>query len=230
MKHTPQSGAKIYTPFTLSLYDWWVLNISNKYAWKCPTDKRLLPFFLRHMGETHLDIGVGTGYYLKYAPATHAISLMDLNPDSLQIAANRVGRIKIRAALQHDVFETFPEDWQGCFDSVSMFYLLHCLPGQMMTKAQAIKNAGMALKPGGTLFGATILGKNVSHNAFGKKLMAIYNQKGIFSNIDDSADTLRNALDEHFTNVTLEQYGTVALFSATSPRLPSMSTAHTPSV
>ncbi|EGP1514729.1 SAM-dependent methyltransferase, partial [Salmonella enterica] len=38
MKHTQQSGAKVYNPFTLSLYDWWVLNISNKYAWKCPTD------------------------------------------------------------------------------------------------------------------------------------------------------------------------------------------------
>lgn len=63
MKHTQQSGAKVYNPFTLSLYDWWVLNISNKYAWKCPTDTRLLPFFLHHMGETHLDIGVGTGYY-----------------------------------------------------------------------------------------------------------------------------------------------------------------------
>ncbi|EKD7255848.1 SAM-dependent methyltransferase, partial [Salmonella enterica] len=94
MKHTQQSGAKVYNPFTLSLYDWWVLNISNKYAWKCPTDTRLLPFFLHHMGETHLDIGVGTGYYLKHAPATHAISLMDLNPDSLKIAASRVGNTK----------------------------------------------------------------------------------------------------------------------------------------
>ncbi|ECB4775815.1 SAM-dependent methyltransferase, partial [Salmonella enterica subsp. enterica serovar Montevideo] len=25
MKHTQQSGAKVYNPFTLSLYDWWVL-------------------------------------------------------------------------------------------------------------------------------------------------------------------------------------------------------------
>ncbi|ONF83698.1 SAM-dependent methyltransferase [Salmonella enterica subsp. enterica serovar Typhimurium] len=182
MKHTQQSGAKVYNPFTLSLYDWWVLNISNKYAWKCPTDTRLLPFFLHHMGETHLDIGVGTGYYLKHAPATHAISLMDLNPDSLKIAASRVGN------------------------------------SEMTTKAKAIKNAGMALKPGGTLFGATILGKEVPHNAFGKKLMAVYNKKGIFSNTNDSADTLRSVLDEHFAKVTLEQHGAVALFSATTPR------------
>ncbi|ASO24573.1 SAM-dependent methyltransferase [Salmonella enterica subsp. enterica serovar Mbandaka] len=170
------------------------------------------------MGETHLDIGVGTGYYLKHAPATHAISLMDLNPDSLKIAASRVGNTKIRATLQHDVFDTFPADWHGRFDSVSMYYLLHCLPGEMTTKAKAIKNAGMALKPGGTLFGATILGKEVPHNAFSKKLMAVYNKKGIFSNTNDSADTLRSVLDEHFAKVTLEQHGAVALFSATMPR------------
>ncbi|VEB59195.1 type 12 methyltransferase [Salmonella enterica subsp. enterica] len=70
----------------------------------------------------------------------------------------------------------------------------------------------MALKPGGTLFGATILGKEVPHNAFGKKLMAVYNKKGIFSNTNDSADTLRSVLDEHFAKVTLEQHGAVALF------------------
>nr|VUD24252.1 type 12 methyltransferase [Salmonella sp. NCTC 7297] len=52
-----------------------------------------------------------------------------------------------------------------------------------------------------------------------KKLMAVYNKKGIFSNIHDSADTLRSALDEHFAKVTLEQHGAVALFSATTPRL-----------
>lgn len=106
MKHTQQSGAKVYNPFTLSLYDWWVLNISNKYAWKCPTDTRLLPFFLHHMGETHLDIGVGTGYYLKHAPATHAISLMDLNPDSLKIAASRVGVIRKSAPHYNTMFST----------------------------------------------------------------------------------------------------------------------------
>lgn len=88
----------------------------------------------------------------------------------------------------------------------------------MTTKAKAIKNAGVALKPGGTLFGATILGKEVPHNAFGKKLMAVYNKKGIFSNTNDSADTLRSVLDEHFAKVTLEQHGAVALFSATMPR------------
>ncbi len=82
----------------------------------------------------------------------------------------------------------------------------------MTTKAKAIKNAGMALKPGGTLFGATILGKEVPHNAFGKKLMAVYNKKGIFSNTNDSADTLRSVLDEHFAKVTLSNMAPLRYF------------------
>lgn len=128
MKHTQQSGAKVYNPFTLSLYDWWVLNISNKYA---RSVLLIHDYFLSSCitWARLTDIGVGTGYYLKHAPATHAISLMDLNPDSLKIAASRVGNTKIRATLQHDVFDTFPADWHGRFDSVSMYYLLHCLPG-----------------------------------------------------------------------------------------------------
>lgn len=48
--------------------------------------------------------------------------------------------------------------------------------------------------------------------------MAVYNKKGIFSNTNDSADTLRSVLDEHFAKVALEQHGAVALFSATMPR------------
>ncbi len=40
-------GTKIYTPFTLKLYDWWVLSISNSYAWHCPTKEILLPYFYK---------------------------------------------------------------------------------------------------------------------------------------------------------------------------------------
>ncbi len=75
---------------------------------------RLLPFFLHHMGETR------TGYWRRflgyYARAcacdSCAIFADGLNPDSLKVAASRVGNTKIRATLQHDVFDfcTFPAD------------------------------------------------------------------------------------------------------------------------
>ncbi|WP_407357607.1 hypothetical protein [Proteus mirabilis] len=73
------NGVKVYTPTALKLYDWWVLNISNRYAWRCDTDKYLLPHFKNNLGENHMDIGVGTGFYLKRALANiNKIALTDL--------------------------------------------------------------------------------------------------------------------------------------------------------
>ena len=85
------NGTKIYTPLTLKLYDWWVLCISNSYAWNCSTKDILIPYFLQNLSPNHLDIGVGTGYYLTKIPAHYNISLMDLNPASLKAASARVG-------------------------------------------------------------------------------------------------------------------------------------------
>lgn len=218
MNKMTDDGAKIYTPMTLKLYDWWVLGVSNQYAWKCPTREHLLPHFLQHMSKTHLDIGVGTGFYPYHAPDGCVISLMDLNEASLDAAASRIGEAKIQRKIKHDVFESYPTDLHNEFDSISMFYLLHCLPGNISAKASVIANAARALTDTGTLYGATILGDGVIHNTFGKKLMSIYNKKGIFSNANDSEEGLKQILSAHFEHVNTQVTGTVAIFSASGKK------------
>lgn len=218
MNKKTDEGAKAYTPLTLKLYDWWVLNISNDIAWRCTTKKYLLPHFLRYLSSNHLDVGVGTGYYLTHAPDDSAISLMDLNNSSLEAASARVGEARIKSKIKHDVFEFYSESLRNKFDSISMFYLLHCLPGNMAEKEIVIKNAQMALTNSGVLYGATILGDGVKHNGFGKRLMSIYNSKGIFSNKNDSEKHLRKILSEHFESSEITIIGTVALFSASGKK------------
>lgn len=208
-------SAVVYTPLTLKLYDWWVLSISNRYAWRCPTDTVLLPHFQRHMGIRHLDIGVGTGYYLANTPqGSRQITLLDLNDNSLHAASARVGAQRITERLRHDIFQPLPERLHGHFDSLSLFYLLHCLPGSMAEKQRVIHHAASALTPDGVLFGATILGHGVEHNAFGRKLMAVYNKKGIFGNQADSRQQLHDALARQFMQVEVQLHGTVAVFTA----------------
>ncbi|MGX5087216.1 class I SAM-dependent methyltransferase [Enterobacter sp. UPMP2052] len=211
-------GAKVYTPLTLKLYDWWVLNISNQFAWKCPTGQFLLPHYLKHLGHKHLDIGVGTGYYLTHAPSDCKISLMDLNTASLNAASARARESQILQKINHDVFDPYPVHLNNQFDSISMFYLLHCLPGTMADKAIVIGNAKMALTDDGVLYGATILGNGVKHNSFGKMLMNTYNSKGIFSNKNDSEVSLRKILSDHFETAEVRVTGTVALFSASGKK------------
>ncbi|HIB1590403.1 TPA: class I SAM-dependent methyltransferase [Salmonella enterica subsp. enterica serovar Muenchen] len=218
MNNNSNDGAKVYTPFTLKFYDWWVLGISNRFVWKCPTNEYLLPHFLQHVSKKHLDVGVGTGYYLTHSPRDCVISLMDLNLSSLNAASLRVGKERIDSMVQHDAFVCYPESLHEKFDSVSMFYLLHCLPGNMSGKDSVIRNAAQALTSNGKLFGATILGSDVNHNSFGQKLMCIYNEKGIFSNRRDNPEGLNKILSEYFLNITIRIEGTVALFSAFGKR------------
>ena len=214
MVASSEAGAAVYSPLTLKLYDAWVLGISNRFAWQCPTRDILQPFFDRYVGRQHLDVGVGTGYYLSHAglPDTTHVTLLDLNPSSLQAAKQRFGRADTQT-LRHDVFLPLPVEHARRYNSISLFYLLHCLPGTMSDKAAVFANLKPCLKADGVLFGATILGDAAGHNGFGRKLMEVYNRKGIFGNRSDTVDALRTALAMHFSEVHIDVVGKVALFS-----------------
>jgi hypothetical protein len=103
------------------------------------------------------------------------------------------------------------------FDSISLFYLLHCLPGPLDAKAAIFGNLKHNLQPGGVLFGATILGDEAGHNGFGRKLMDVYNKKGIFGNRQDTQVGFEGHLRQHFRDVTLKREGRVLLFRAAQP-------------
>jgi len=216
MDYGNDKGARIYTPLILKIYDFWVLGISNSHAWRCSTEDILLNHFRQNMAEKHLDIGVGTGYYIAHTrDNSNNITLMDLNQNSLASATERIGSHRIHHALKHDILRQLPDGEKGQYDSVSMYYLLHCLRGDMHKKAVAIEHASQALTPDGTLHGATILGKGVEHNRLGRYLMKIYNKKGIFCNLADSYEELETILERYFAKVTIQQHGVVAVFTAT---------------
>jgi len=89
-----EAGQAIYSKPVLSIYDLWVLGISNKYIWKCPTS-HLLKHFNQHITSNHLDVGVGTGYFLdhcQFPTGKTRIGLLDLNQNSLDQAAKRIER------------------------------------------------------------------------------------------------------------------------------------------
>lgn len=99
------------------------------------------------------------------------------------------------------------------FDSISVNYLLHCLPGNFVEKSILFENLKNLLSDEGVLFGSTILGKGVEVNFCAQKIMNIYNKKGIFCNFDDDYDSLSKSLSEHFSKVDIRIIGCVALFS-----------------
>jgi len=206
-------GQAVYSPLVLHAYDFWVLNLSCRWAWRCPSPV-LLEQYDRHVGASHLDVGVGSGYFLdrcKFPVSSPRLVLCDLNPASLAFAARRVRRYAPVRVL-HDVMQPFtlPER----FDSIGLGFLLHCLPGNMADKARALSNVAELLKPGGVVFGSTILGQGVAHEAFGRRLLRLYNRKGIFGNANDSLPELERALQANLSDVQIELCGVVARFSA----------------
>lgn len=209
-----EKGQAIYTPLLLKIYNLWVLDISNRWIWRCPKSIQLTQFN-QYVSNNHLDIGVGTGYYLKscQSPNLSEVSLMDLNPNCLESTRELLEAKGITPSIyQADIFNT-PSSLSDKFSSISMNYLLHCLPGTMGVKEKCIENAVSMLKPGGTLFGATILSDEPLHTGIARKLCAFYNKKSIFSNQHDSFDALKSVLKKHLVDLNISVYGCVALFN-----------------
>ncbi|KAI0343374.1 S-adenosyl-L-methionine dependent methyltransferase [Trametopsis cervina] len=221
------ASAKIYTRFGLRLYDFIVLAVSNAFAWRCSTKKILLPFFAAHIGvRSHLDVGVGTGYYPAHVVGLlekneTRLTLMDMNPNTLEASAHRVEAAGFPGEVEtivHDVFDVAPLARYAPFDAISLFYLFHCLPGPIESKASRIfARLKPLLAADGRVYGATILVKGVQHNWLGSKLLGLYNKKGVFGNSQDDLKGLETALREHFEEVEVRIEGTVALFVGSKP-------------
>src|SRR5882757_9178734 len=210
-----EAGASVYSPTILKLYDFGVLGLSNRFAWQCPTKTVLLPFYKEHLGRKHLDVGVGTGFYIARAGLTrsHQVGLLDLNENSLRAAAAQVKKAEVHTFLR-DVMKPGSEPADTGYDSVSLFYLLHCLPGTMDDKETAIANLKRYLSKDGVLYGATILGEEANHNLMGRTLLKLYNDKGALHNLGDTFEGLQRMLRRQFGDVQVRRHNKVALFVA----------------
>ena len=212
-----KAGQAIYAPLSLGVYDVVVHGVSNHWIWRCPTHQ-LTRLYDRNVTDTHIDIGVGTGYFLAKAHwpgVTPSITLVDLNPHCLTRAAHRIARFAPRT-VQANVLEAFPDEVgaAGRFASAGLCYLLHCLPGAIPEKAVVFDHLMPFLAPGAHVFGATILGQDVEMTAAARRLMALYNAKGVFSNTADTYRDLEAALAARFDAVDIRLSGVVALFEA----------------
>ncbi|OJJ85719.1 class I SAM-dependent methyltransferase [Aspergillus glaucus CBS 516.65] len=220
-KLTPtERGIAIYSPLVLQIYDYWVLNIVNTWAWRCPTKTHLLPLFTSNIGSNHLDIGVGTGYYLANGtvPQTTRLTLCDLSPAAMAKAKARTGREDARELLC-DVLKPLPVGAGEKFDSVSMYFLLHCLPGPVANKTCVFEHVKGVLREDGVVTGATVLGKGVEDNFFGGLIRRFCVFDGIMSNETDDVESFVGALKANFEVVEVDLIGVVLVFKAMKPKL-----------
>lgn len=206
-----EAGHRVYTPLTLRAYDCFVLGLSNRLLWRCPTTE-LLHHYQRNIGRRHLDVGVGTGYFLdkvRWSVPQPEVTLLDLSIHCLHAASARIARLAPRTVLAN-VLDPLPP--MEPFDSVGLSYVLHCLPGGMEQKVVVFDNLKPVIRRGSRLFGATIVQGLPERSFTAQAVLNFYNRKGIFSNADDTLETLEVELKRRFDHVKVSLIGTVALF------------------
>lgn len=210
-----EAGQAVYNRITLAAYDFWVLGVSNRWIWKCPTAK-LLKHFNAHISDNHLDVGVGTGYYMDrcdFPDDEPRVALMDMNANSLAVSDKRIQRYK-PSCYRRNILEPIAFDAPK-FSSISLNYVLHCLPGDLSYKARCIDHLSALLVDEGVFFGSTILSSGVPLGGAAKSLMGAYNRQKTFTNSEDSLAALEAQLVQRLDNVCLYTEGCVALFVGT---------------
>jgi hypothetical protein len=203
----------VYTPFMLSFYDRLVHGLSNRFAWRCPTE-RIIGLYRDNLSSRHLEAGVGTGFFIDRAnPAGFdELTLLDINRHCLARSAQRLARYH-PLLCETNLLAPIASELEPA-DSIGLTYVLHCLPGRMAEKLKAIDHLQPVMSKGTVLFGATILGHGIEPNAVARSLLRLYNAKGVFNNLDDDLPALTDGLKARFGNVEIETIGCVALFRA----------------
>lgn len=207
------AGAAAYSNFLLSIYDVEVLMFEMRCIFKCPSQK-ILDLYNKHVSDAHLDVGVGTGYFLdkcRYPVEHPVVHLMDLNPNSLRKTSGRI--MRYHPVTHHwNVIEPFLRD-MPLFNSIGAANFLHCLPGTMLNKEIIFKNLNRFLNKGGVFFGATVLGQGVDAGLLYRLVNPIYNKASVFSNLSDNAADLEKILAANFKTYNVDVIGSYALFA-----------------
>jgi SAM-dependent methyltransferase len=209
---TPWSGKAPYTRFFLSIYDWFALECHCRLIWQCSAS-HIVEFYNQNVSGNHLDIGVGTGYFLDKCRFPHnnpRLALIDINPNSLVRAKKRLKRYQ-PSIHQINILEPISLNMHG-FDSIGLSHVLHCLPGNMETKEIVFKNILPLLNPGGIVFGTTFLFHGTKRNLLATTTFWLANRLGFMSTQQDSLVGLTRSLKNILMKVTLT-YVAVKLYS-----------------
>jgi SAM-dependent methyltransferase len=208
------AGQREYSRAFLRMYDPLVLGVYCRFVWRCPA-ARLRANYAEHLRDDHLDVGPGTGYFLRRVrmPADQQLTLLDPNPNVLVHTRRVLAGFEPELVLA-DVCKPLP--LQRRYASAALNLVLHCLHAD--GKQAAVNNVSRVLSPDGVLFGASLLASPDLHTRVSAASLRALNRRGTFDNLGDTATSLGAMLSESFHTVDIDLVGAVALFSASEPR------------
>ncbi|MFE0021557.1 class I SAM-dependent methyltransferase [Amycolatopsis sp. NPDC059021] len=207
----------VYTKRVLAIYDLLVLGVFCSFVWRCPP-RLMRSLYDRSVGEKHLELGPGTGYFVdrcRFPVPRPEITLLDLHEECLRASRERIARYAPESVVAN-LLEPLPLPGKH-YDSAALNLVFHTIPGGWAAKGVVFEHVAACLKPGGVLFGSTVLARQVPMNRVTRYLMREQHRRGNFQNQPDDVDGLREQLAKHFPSFKLAVHGCVAVFEATAP-------------
>lgn len=211
------SRSTVYSRPMLAVYDILVLGLITRIVWRCSAS-RGVQLYNENVSSNHLDVGVGTGYFVdhcRFPTEKPRIALLDLSQSSLKVAARRLKRYEPEV-YKANVLEPLSIECPK-FDSIGLTALLHCLPGTIRTKGVVFDHLNALMNPGAVLFGCTILAQGVKKNWLAQRALKRFNAQKLLTNLEDDLECLKKELAKRFQHSSVETVGYMAFFSARSP-------------
>lgn len=193
----------------LPFYDKIVNDINCKYIWKC-NKENIFKLYKKNIKKNHLEIGPGTGYFLKKYTFSN-LYLMDINKDILLFSKKELEKnnknIKI---YHHNIFQK--KLYLNNIDSIGINYVLHCIDGNLENKIELL-HKNLRTKKDVVIFGATVINIDKYQNSLAKIELDFLNYFGIFHNKEDNFENVIKYFEENKIEFYFEIIGNVFLFS-----------------
>jgi len=201
---------KNFVTKSLNVYDFLVNDINCNYVWRC-NKKNIIKNYQENIGENHLEIGPGTGYFLKDNYNIKNLFLVDINKDTLEYSQkNLKNYYKNIIKIEHNIFTT--ELKLNDIDSVGLNYVIHCVPGRIENNIDNLINNINNNKPI-KFFGSSVVSDINLQTKISECELLFLNKFKIFNNKEDISFNLINYLEINKIKYDYKIIGNVLVFS-----------------
>ena len=195
---------------SIKFYDFLVNDLNCRYAWRCHKDN-IFKNYQKNLKTDHLEIGPGSGYFLKpefHQKKINKLFLMDINQPILEASKQNLN--KYFTNIQTLNFNIFDKPMNSLkIDSVGINYVLHCVPGSLDQKLEKLY---LNLPKNTNIFGATVISDIDRQTPLSKLELKLLNYKGVFNNDLDFSNNFLDFVSKNRLPYSYKIIGNVLIF------------------